>query len=341
MTTTEPFAAVEIAADLWQLPLPIHRHNLGGANAFLVRDADGYVLFDCGADVVECSEALSRQLGGLGVPFEAIHTLILSHAHGDHAGLAIQVSERSGARILLHERDVVYAAYPNTSDADRCQLARWLRRHGYPESEVAALLESAATGTRGNRRDQEIPVDRPLVGGEVLAIGRYRFGVLWTPGHTPGSICLLDRQARVLLCGDHILEIVTPNVSLHPLLEENPLPGYLDSLRDFASQEIDLVLPGHGPRIADLPARTAELERRHQGRREQALALLGSSPQSAYDLSVRIWSKPGRRTWSSLHPHLRRNAVGMIAAHLELLVESGAGVRCREEDGVLRYSLDR
>src|SRR5688572_25438880 len=341
MTATEPLAAVEIAADLWQLPLPIHRHNLGGANAFLVRDADGYVLFDCGADVAECSEALTEQLGSLGVPFDAIHTLILSHAHGDHAGLAIQVGERSGARILLHERDVVYAAYPNAGDADRRQLAQWLRRHGYPESEVAALLESAATGTRGNRRDQEIPVDRPLVGGEVLAIGRYRFEVLWTPGHTPGSICLLDRRARVLLCGDHILEIVTPNVSLHPLLDENPLPGYLESLRDFAHQEIDLVLPGHGPRIADLDARTAEIAQRHEGRRAQVLSLLTRTPQSAYDLATQVWARPGRRNWNALHPHLRRNAVGMIAAHLELLAESEAGLTCHEEDGTLRVSLDR
>ena len=341
MTTTEPFAVVEVVTDLWQLPLPIHRHNLGGANAFLVRDADGYVLFDCGADVAECSETLAQQLSSLGVPFEAIHTLILSHGHGDHAGQAVHVGERSGARILLHERDAVYVAYPNVGDADRRQFAAWLRRYGYPESEVAALLETAATGTRGDRRDQAIPVDRPLVGGEVLAVGRYRFEVLWTPGHTPGSICLIDRQHKILLCGDHILEIVTPNVSLHPLLTENPLPGYFNSLHDFISQEIDLVLPGHGPRIPDLAATTLELERRHASRRAQVMSLLGSAPRSPYDLSTQIWAKPGRRTWSSLHPHLRRNAVGMIAAHLELMAESEAGVACREEDGTLRYSLDR
>src|SRR5215213_3339518 len=112
MTTTEPVAAVEIAADLWQLRLPIHRHNLGSANGFLVRDADGYVLFDCGADVVECTEALTGQLESIGVPYDAIHTLILSHGHGDHAGQAARVGERSGASILMHERDTVYVVYP-------------------------------------------------------------------------------------------------------------------------------------------------------------------------------------------------------------------------------------
>jgi glyoxylase-like metal-dependent hydrolase (beta-lactamase superfamily II) len=341
MTATEPLAAVEIATDLWQLPLPIHRHSLGGANAFLIRDADGYVLFDCGADVAECVEALGAQLGSLGVPLDAIHTLILSHGHGDHAGLTRRFVERSGARVVLHQRETAYVGYPNASGADRQQFVAWLRRHGYPEPEIASLLETAAVGERGNRRDESIEPDEELAGGELLAIGRYRFEVLWTPGHTPGSICLVDRARRLLLCGDHILEIVTPNVGLHPLLAENPLPGYLASLRDLARQEIELVLPGHGPHIADLAARTSEIADQHAGRRAQVLALLTRSPQSAYTLATQVWAKPGRRNWSTLHPHLRRNAVGMLAAHLELLAECEAGVACHEEDGTRRFSLDR
>jgi glyoxylase-like metal-dependent hydrolase (beta-lactamase superfamily II) len=341
MTATEPLVAEEIAAGLWQLPLPIHRHSLGGANAFLIRDADGYVLFDCGADVAECVDALAGQLDSLGVPFDAIHTLILSHGHGDHAGQAQRVLDRSGARLVNHQRETSYIGYPNTGEGDRHRFVAWLRRYGYPEEEIAAVLATAATGTRGDRRDQPLRPDREVAGCEVLPIGRYRFEVLWTPGHTPGSICLLDRERRILLCGDHILEIVTPNVGLHPLLDENPLPEYLASLRDFARQEIDLVLPGHGPRIEDLGARTAEIARRHEGRRAQVVSLLTRAPQSAYELATQVWAKPGRRNWGALHPHLRRNAVGMIAAHLQLLAEGEAGISCREEDGTLRYSLDR
>ena len=340
MTTTEPLAAVEIATDLWQLPLPIYRHSLGGANAFLIRDADGYVLFDCGAEVAECIEALTGQLGGLGVPFEAIHTLILSHGHGDHAGLARHVGGLSGARIVLHRRETAFVGYPNGSEAERRQFVAWLHRHGYPESEIAALLETAAVGERGNRRDETIEPDRELTGGEVLGIGRYCFEVLWTPGHTPGHICLYDRERRILLCGDHILEIVTPNVGLHPLLDGNPMAGYLGSLRAFVRQDVNLVLPGHGGPIADLEARTAEIAARHQDRREQVLSLLTRSPQSAYALATQVWAKPGRRNWDGLHPHLRRNAVGMIAAHLEILADGSDGVACHEEDGTLRYSRE-
>src|SRR4051812_6818413 len=117
MTAPEPPGAVEIAPDLWQLPLPIHRHNLGGANAFLIRDSDGYLLFDCGANVAECTEALTQQLASPGVPFNAIHTLVLSHGHGDHAGQANAVAARTGARIMLHERDAAFVSYPNASEA--------------------------------------------------------------------------------------------------------------------------------------------------------------------------------------------------------------------------------
>src|SRR5215210_3953415 len=160
MTAPEPPVAVGVAPDLWQLPLPIHRHNLGGANAFLIRDADGYLLFDCGADVAECSEALTEQLASLGVPFGAIHTLVLSHGHGDHAGLANGVAAQTGAGIVLHERDATFVGYPNASDADRQHFVDWLRRYGYPEDEIAALLGVAGTGTRGDRRDEPIRADR-------------------------------------------------------------------------------------------------------------------------------------------------------------------------------------
>src|SRR5688572_29619057 len=144
MTTPEPPNAIEIAADLWQLPLQIHRHSLAAANGFLIRDHDGYVLFDCGADVPERVETIEPQLSRLAVPFDACHPLGLSHGHGDHAGMATRLTERSGARLALHELDVAFANFPNNGAADRELFISWLRRYGYPEPEIASPIESAA-----------------------------------------------------------------------------------------------------------------------------------------------------------------------------------------------------
>jgi glyoxylase-like metal-dependent hydrolase (beta-lactamase superfamily II) len=336
--TTEPLVAVEMAPGLWQLPLPIHRHSLGGANAFLIRDGDGYALFDCGAEAAESQDTLLAQLGSLGVPLAAIHTVLLSHGHGDHAGPANALRAQSGAQIVLHERELAFIGYPNASEDDRQGFTDWLHRHGYPRADIDAVLATATVNDRGDRRDATIRPDRILTGGEVLALGPYRFEVLWTPGHTPGSICLVDWNESLLLCGDHILEIVAPNVGLHPLLPDNPLPEYIASIHHLARQQFRVVLPGHGAPIVDLAGRVAELAVRHEDRRAQVLSLLTDAPQSAFDLATQVWSKPGRRNWANMHPHLRRNGVGMLAAHLDLLAREGVGVSERDDAGVLQYA---
>jgi glyoxylase-like metal-dependent hydrolase (beta-lactamase superfamily II) len=332
--TIDQAGAVELAPNLWQLALPITEHSLGGANAFLLRDHDGYVLFDCGTDSPECTDALTRQLAALGVPFAALHTIVVSHGHPDHGGQAQRIQEWSGARTLFHEREARYIGYPHAGgEADRQQLRVWLREYGFPDEEIERLIGNPRTS---RRHTIAVQPEQWLVGGETLAIGDYRFEVMWTPGHTPGHICLFEPTRRLLLCGDHILGVVTPNVGLHPLHTGNPMPGYLDSLADLATRDIELTLPGHGDPIADLGQQTAELTRRQLNRRAQLHALLAATPQSAYDLAAQVWSKPGRRTWSQFHGHLKRNAVGTLAAHLDVLATTGAA-RADTEDGVVRY----
>ena len=63
------------------------------------------------------------------------------------------------------------------------------------------------------------------------------------PGHTPGSICLLDRNLRTLFTGDN-------NNSLVWLFLDGcmPLEIYLQSLEHLMSraEEFDTLMPGHG-----------------------------------------------------------------------------------------------
>ncbi len=46
--------------------------------------------------------------------------------------------------------------------------------------------------------------DRLLWEGTVIDLGFWKFEVILTPGHTPGSIMLLDREKRLLISGDTI-----------------------------------------------------------------------------------------------------------------------------------------
>lgn len=78
--------------------------------------------------------------------------------------------------------------------------------------------------------------------GEVIDLGDLTLEILEMPGHTPGSIGLLDRKDRILFSGDAV------NAHIWMQLEESlPLPEFLktlESLQEIRS-EFDYLLAGH------------------------------------------------------------------------------------------------
>src|SRR3954464_5916905 len=83
--------ATEIAPGFWRLPMPIPGHTLGGVCAFVVRDADGYVMIDSGMNIPSCVDAMEGHLAGLGIPSSALHTIVATHCHPDHLGQAARL----------------------------------------------------------------------------------------------------------------------------------------------------------------------------------------------------------------------------------------------------------
>lgn len=54
-----------------------------------------------------------------------------------------------------------------------------------------------------NKNENAVPMD-PIWEGDVIDLGNYRFEVILIPGHTPGSIALLEKKKRFLIGGDSI-----------------------------------------------------------------------------------------------------------------------------------------
>lgn len=44
----------------------------------------------------------------------------------------------------------------------------------------------------------------PIFEGDIIDLGAFRLEVILTPGHTPGSIMLLERERRFLIAGDSV-----------------------------------------------------------------------------------------------------------------------------------------
>lgn len=84
----------------------------------------------------------------------------------------------------------------------------------------------------------------PLQEGDVFSCGGYRLEVLEIPGHTAGSIALIDRKKRLLLPGDSVQK----RGPIYLFGAHRNLERYLQSLRKLAALagEIDTVLPCHG-----------------------------------------------------------------------------------------------
>ncbi len=109
--------------------------------------------------------------------------------------------------------------------------------------------------------------------GEKLCFGAFCFEVVLIPGHTPGSIALLDRSRRILISGDSV-----QSGAVYMFGPGRNLPAFVQSmeklqgLRDF----FDIVLPSHGE--GTVPA--AQVEYMLNGAKELlAGRLTGEAPE--------------------------------------------------------------
>ena len=331
-STVETKHPVQIMDGLLQLKVPIPNNPLGWVLPYLIEGRDGWTLVDSGWNVPEAWDALEQQLHDAGVGFGKLKTLLVTHIHPDHYGLAGRVKERSGAKVIIHqrERDLIRSRYRNP-DQLLATMGDWLIMHGVPRDSMQDLKESAMPV-----RAYVDPVepDEVVWGGERLPIGRFEFEVWWTPGHSPGHICFLERAQKFILTGDHVLPTITPNISLHPQQQGNPLGDYIASLERLEDLDVKTVLPAHEYTFEDLRGRLRQIEVHHKERLEEMITVIGRSPRTAYYVASKVkWATGSFDTFSFW---MQRAAIGETLSHLDYLVIEG-GLAKFMEDGVQYY----
>ncbi|MFC1848217.1 MBL fold metallo-hydrolase [Chloroflexota bacterium] len=183
-----------------------------------------------------------------------------------------------------------------------------------------ALLKEEIPDDSHFPTDLEAP-DVFLSGGERIRTGVFDFEVLWTPGHSPGHVCLYEQSRKLFISGDHMLEVITPEIGTAPMQHPNPLADYLRCLEDLKELEVELILPAHGSTFSHFRGRTDELIEHHHNRKDQILATLKKGPLTAFDIASRIaWiPQKGGVPWEKLDVMNRRLALLETWAHLRLL----------------------
>jgi glyoxylase-like metal-dependent hydrolase (beta-lactamase superfamily II) len=304
-----------------KLPIPMPESTLTHANAYLVQGDSGHLLVDTGWNTDETLDSLQKQLAEIGVAVTDISLIIGTHGHPDHYGLAGRLKELSGAQLALHDIEKGFIEPRHTSMQKSLeQTDHWLGINGLPPEELQQVQDAPL------RLDLYVAPANPDIafqGGETISTGMFTFQVLWTPGHSPGHICLYEPEKKVLIAGDHILPTITPNISKRPQQPiENPLGMYLDSLNDLRKMDIELVLPGHEDLITDPKQRIDELFQHHENRIKEILATIQVEAKTAYQIATKVTWGNGTN-WHDLHFHDKRMAIAETLAHLELMLING------------------
>jgi glyoxylase-like metal-dependent hydrolase (beta-lactamase superfamily II) len=179
---------------------------------FLIRGTQRYALIDSGMGRGALRTYISQFTGGLPV------VVIFTHSHGDHIGQADQFITDSVEYIGAGDRDAV---------------TDFLKRREIGEALISEHLTSVSDGQK-------------------IDLGDHALEIITVPGHTPGSIVILDPATGNLFTGDS----VGNNSPLPPDVmwmqrSPQPLDQYFAAVRTARvrlGNRVKLILTGHNDR---------------------------------------------------------------------------------------------
>ena len=214
--------------DHWQhrTPMTLHVHiiPMGMATAYLIESDSGLVLVDTGLPRYE--HRVLRRMRALGL--DDLRLIFVTHAHLDHYGSAAALRRLIGAPIAIHRADGDAMARGDTplgSVRGRGRLMWALLRL------LGPYLQPEPT-----------PPDVLLDDGSDLRAYGLDAVVLHTPGHTPGSSCLIV-EGRTAFVGDLLSTTGRPHVQRYFADDWSLIPESLDRLQAL---EPEWVYAGHG-----------------------------------------------------------------------------------------------
>ena len=182
-----------------------NKYLIEGDRPILVDTGTGFKVEQAIAEIKEILDGRDLQM------------IVLTHRHFDHVGGAKAIADEFSAEVMMAPRD----------------------------SQVVRDGDSEATlGTDFGGKIEPMDIT-DLHEGQILSTGLHDIEVIYSPGHSAGSIALYDRTNRALLSGDTVFvgglgRYDLPSASVQELVS---------SLRKLSEFEVEGLYPGHGPAV--------------------------------------------------------------------------------------------
>ena len=167
--------------------------------------------------------------------------------------------------------------------------------------------------------------DVEVANDETFPAGEDTLKAIHTPGHRFDNLSFYLERQRILFAGDMISGITT-NVIAPP---DGDMFDYMNSLQRLQELDIAEIVPGHGPTIADAPAKIAEYITHRQLREQQVLQKL-----EVMEPGVTI-PEMVPFIYTDVDPKLHSIAAWTVEAHLLKLEKEGLVERIGEKGWAL------
>jgi glyoxylase-like metal-dependent hydrolase (beta-lactamase superfamily II) len=296
-------------------------------NIYLI-DGDLPTLIDTGLNTDVAWQGLVRGLAAVGRSPKGIKQVLLTHGHIDHVGLCPRLLEEGSPEIFIHTGDTgrVLSDVENLVSLLEDNAVRF-KKMGIAPRDVDRLFRSYISVLR-RFHVGPFPVTE-LFDGDLIECGGVSLSVIHTPGHTGGSVCLLDDAHRTMFTGDHVMEGTSTN-PLAEMIEEQGvgLIPYLASIKKIDDLAPALILPGHGAAIERPAEYLSGIAFRHETAAQRVRQSLGRDPITPVELTASLFPEIGGMAASS--------AVFEVYSHLAELVERGGAIM-EEREGLFYF----
>lgn len=232
---------------------------------------------------------------------ERVHSILITHTHGDHSPAAAAVQDATGAPILG------FGPHPRTAtsegDEDVADDSDW--DTGEERKELTDEERAKAKADHEKHLpDVDFAPDQRLAHGDVVEGPGWTVEALHTPGHISNHLCFALAEEQAVLSGDHVMGWSTTIIPP----PDGDLNAYLSSLELLLARRDAVLYPTHGGAIADPLPYVQALYDHRRSREEQILTQLGVGPKSVREIVEVLYADVARELW--------RPAARSVISHL-------------------------